>query len=267
MLVPEILLIVLLVMLSVVGPLKENGVEVGAALVASVLAVPNENADLDDVLLLVPIGLPKAETGVVEADRLNKGVAVAEFSFLSSNFEKENPPDVLLVLPAITTAEGSVGLGAPKLKDGFVLFSVMGFVAGAPNVKEGAPLVSVFSKEGLVKANEDFESVGSFAASGLPNENDDFCCEGFEDAPKANEGILESRAVDESSWTGLEKESVGFDVVLSGNVWMSAGLLPNVNNGLGAEFEVGPLFGSVADLPKENAGLPCAPEASFSLVD
>lgn len=265
MLVLEVLLIVLVVMLPVFGALKENDVELGAALVASVLAVPNENADLD-VVLLESIGLPRAETGVVEADCLNKGVGVAEFSFLSSNFEKENPPDALSVLSAVITAVGSIGLGTPKLKDGFVLLSAMGFVAGAPNVKEGAPLLSVFSTEGFVKVNEDLESAGSFAASGLPNENNDFCCEGFEDAPKANEGILEPEGADESSWAGLEKENVDFVVVSSGNAWLSAGLPPNENNGLSAEFEVRPLSGSFPDLLKENAGLALASEA-LSLVD
>ena len=68
--------------LPVAGALNENDVEFAEALVPLVLAVPNENADLDVVLPVASGGLPKTGIGVEEAEPSKKEVGEFDFSLL-----------------------------------------------------------------------------------------------------------------------------------------------------------------------------------------
>lgn len=79
-----------------------------------------------------------------------------------------------------------------------MLVVVVLFVVEPPKVKDGGVgLLSVSLAGGLVKENEVLEPGGSLAASDLPNENNGFGCEVFEDA-NAKEGFLGSETTDES---------------------------------------------------------------------
>lgn len=114
------------------------------------------------------------------------------------NFVKEKPFDSFSVFAAAVLAVDFIDSGAPKLKDGFVLVVVVLFVVEPPKVKDGGVgLLSVSLAGGLVKENEVLEPGGSLAASDLPNENNGFGCEVFEDA-NAKEGFLGSETTDES---------------------------------------------------------------------